>query len=45
MNQVLKYVKPAVIGAVATLAVIYVARRAPVVGPTVNGLVQKALIG
>lgn len=45
VNQALKYVKPAVIGAVATLAVIYVARRLPVVGPMANNLVQKSLIG
>lgn len=45
VNKALSYIKPAVMGAVATLAVIYVARRLPVVGPTANTLVNKALMG
>lgn len=45
MNKYINLAKTAAIGAAATLAVIYVARKLPVVGPHANGLVQRALNG
>lgn len=45
VNKYINLAKTAAIGAVATLAAIYVLRKLPVVGPTANGLVQKAING
>lgn len=45
MKKYLAIAQTAAIGAAATLAVIYIARKLPVIGPTANGLVQKAIAG
>lgn len=39
------YIKAAVVGAVATLATVYVLRKLPVVGPYADAGVKKALNG
>lgn len=45
MNAIVNHAKTAAITALAVLAVIYVARKVPGVGPVADKLVNKALLG